>query len=140
MCNHGYILDDGESGSHGQWLVLAEGISRLGDAVTMVAFPLVAVLVLDASAAELALIGAAQAVPILLMSLPAGAWVDTRPRRWPLLVSADVARALLLAVVPLAALAGGCPFRCSSRWPSSGRVGNPLRRCLRRLGAAAGER
>jgi hypothetical protein len=53
-------------------LLLAEGVSRLGDAVTMVAFPLVAVLVLNASAGELALIGAAQALPILLLSLRAG--------------------------------------------------------------------
>lgn len=87
-------------------LVLAEGISRVGDAVSMVAFPLVAVLALGAGAAELALIGAAQALPILLLSLPAGAWVDSRPRRWSLLVSADIARAVLLAIVPLAAAMG----------------------------------
>ena len=108
-----------QSGRVVNGLVLAEGISRLGDAVTMVAFPLVAVLVLDASAAELALIGAAQAVPILLMSLPAGAWVDARPRRWPLLVSADIARALLLALVSRwQPLWDGCRCRCSPAWRS----------------------
>ena len=84
-------------------LLLAEGVTRFGDAVTLVALPLVAVLVLDASPASLALIGAAQALPILLLSLPAGAWVDRRTRRWPVLIVNDLARAALLASVPVAA-------------------------------------
>jgi MFS family permease len=87
-------------------LFLAEGVSRTGDAVTLVALPLTAVLVLDASPAELALIGLAQALPILALSIPAGAWVDRRPRRWPILIVADIGRAALLAVVPIAAAAG----------------------------------
>ena len=87
-------------------LLMAEGVTRVGDAVTTVALPLVAVLVLDASAGELALIGAAQALPILLLSLPAGAWVDRQRRRWPILIASDLARAALIAVVPLAAAGG----------------------------------
>jgi MFS family permease len=87
-------------------LLGAEGVTRVGDAVTVVALPLVAVLVLDASAGELALIGAAQALPILLLSLPAGAWVDRQRRRWPILVSADLARAALIILVPIAAAIG----------------------------------
>jgi MFS family permease len=83
----------------------AEGISRVGDAVSTVALPLTAVLALGASAAELALIGAAQALPILLLSVPAGAWVDRRAGRWPILLVGDLARAGLLALVPLAAAA-----------------------------------
>lgn len=87
-------------------LFLAEGVTRVGDAITLVALPLTAVLILDASPAGLALIGAAQAAPILLLSLPAGVWVDRRARRWPILVTADLARGLLLASVPAAALLG----------------------------------
>src|SRR5687767_10823969 len=87
-------------------LLFAEGITRLGDAITMVALPLTAVLVLGSSPGELALIGAAQALPILLLSIPAGTWVDRRARRWPILVVADLVRAALLAAVPLAAIAG----------------------------------
>jgi MFS family permease len=83
-------------------IVLAEGITRFGDAITTVALPLTAVLVLDASPAGLALLGVAQAAPILLLSIPAGVWVDRRARRWPLLVAADVGRAVLLCLVPLA--------------------------------------
>jgi MFS family permease len=87
-------------------LFLAEGVTRTGDAVTLVALPLTAVLVLDASAGELALIGLAQALPILALSIPAGAWVDRRPRRWPILIVADIGRAGLLAVVPITAALG----------------------------------
>jgi MFS family permease len=87
-------------------LFLAEAVSRVGDAVTMVALPLTAVLVLDASPAELALIGAAQAMPILVLSLPGGAWVDRRARRWPILITADLGRAALLAAIPATAMAG----------------------------------
>jgi MFS family permease len=87
-------------------LVLAEGATRLGDAVTAVALPLTAVLVLDVSPAGLAAIGAAQALPILILSLPAGAWVDRQSRRWPILVAADLVRAALLAAVPIAAVFG----------------------------------
>jgi MFS family permease len=84
----------------------AEGISRFGDAISVVAIPLTAVLVLDASPAELALIGAAQALPILLLSLPAAVWVDRRTARWPILIGADLTRAALLLGVPVAAAAG----------------------------------
>jgi MFS family permease len=87
-------------------LVAAEGVSRIGDAVTVVALPLTAVLVLGASPLELALIGAAQALPILLLSLPVGAWVDGRSRRWPIIVAADLGRAMLILGVPGAAALG----------------------------------
>ncbi len=84
----------------------AEAVSRVGDAISIVAIPLTAVLVLDASPAELALLGAAQALPILLLSIPAAVWIDRRSTRGPLLIVADLARAAVLLVVPLAAIAG----------------------------------
>jgi MFS family permease len=87
-------------------LFLAEGVTHTGDAVTLVALPLTAVLVLGAGPADLALIGAAQALPIFLLSIPVGTWVDRRRRRWPYLIVGDLARAALLASVPLAALLG----------------------------------
>ena len=87
-------------------LVVAEAVTRVGDAITFVALPLAAVLTLDATPLELAAIGAAQALPILLLTLPAGAWVDRRRRRWPLIVAADLGRAALIVTLPLAALAG----------------------------------
>ena len=81
----------------------AQGISSLGDAVSVVAIPLTAVLVLKASPGELALIGLAQALPILLLSIPAGTWVDRQPSRWPILIAADLVRAVLLLAVPISA-------------------------------------
>ena len=87
-------------------LFFAGAVTLTGDAVTLVAIPLTAVIVLQASPAELAIVGLAQALPILLLSIPLGAWVDRRMRRWPLLIASDLARAVLLVIVPLAALAG----------------------------------
>jgi MFS family permease len=84
----------------------AEAISRVGDAVSTVALPLTAVLAVGASPAELSLIGAAQALPILVLSIPVGAWVDRRAARWPILLAGDLARAALLVAVPVAAAAG----------------------------------
>jgi hypothetical protein len=87
-------------------LFLAEGVTRTGDAITLVALPLTAVVVLDASPGDLALVGLALALPIVVLSIPFGAWVDRRPSRWPLLIASDLARAGLLAFVPLTAAIG----------------------------------
>jgi hypothetical protein len=87
-------------------LVAAEAVTRVGDAITLIALPLTAVLVLDSSPVELALIGAAQATPILVLTLPVAAWVDGRSRRWPIVVAADLVRAVLIMTVPVAAVLG----------------------------------
>jgi hypothetical protein len=96
----------GDSGTLVSRTFWAEAISRLGDAVSTVALPLTAVLALRTSPAELALIGAAQAVPILLLSIPVGAWVDRRTGRWPILLAGDLVRGGLLLAVPISAAAG----------------------------------
>jgi len=110
FCNHGYTLTcmEGRPAPNGlvTRLFLAGAVTLTGDAVTLVALPLTAVIVLHASPAELALVGLAQALPILLLSVPLGAWVDRRTQRWPLLIASDLARAVLLLIVPLAAVAG----------------------------------
>jgi MFS family permease len=77
------------------------GVSLLGSEITLLAMPLAAVAVLDASAGQVALLAAAGTAPFLLLGLPAGAWVDRWPRR-TLMVRADWLRALLLGTVPLA--------------------------------------
>jgi MFS family permease len=79
----------------------AQAISQLGTQVTLLALPLAAILVLDASATQVALLGAVEVLPFLLFTLPAGVWVDRLPRR-PILVVSDVARAVALASIPLA--------------------------------------
>ena len=79
----------------------AETVSQLGTQVSQLALPLAAILVLDASAFEVALLGALQFLPFMLFTLPAGVWVDRLPRK-PILVAGDLLRAVLLATVPVA--------------------------------------
>jgi MFS family permease len=80
-------------------------ISLLGSRVTMLALPLTAVSVLGATPGQMGILEAAEALPALLLGLFAGAWVD-RHRRRPILVAADIGRAALLLLIPLAATAG----------------------------------
>ena len=56
-------------------------ISLMGDQVTLIALPLSAVLVLDANAAQMGYLVAAELTPNLLFALHAGAWVDRRGGR-----------------------------------------------------------
>lgn len=85
---------------------VAQTVSLVGDQITLIALPLVAVLSLDASAAEMGYLTAAALVPALLFSLHAGALVDRRGHRRRTMIAADLGRGLLLALVPLAAALG----------------------------------
>ncbi len=91
--------------AHGDFLKLwsAQTISQLGSQISQLALPLAAIIVLEASAFEVALLGTLEFLPFLLLALPAGVWVD-RLRRRPILVVADLGRAGALASVPLAYL------------------------------------
>lgn len=75
--------------------------NELGNSITYVALPLMAVLTLHASAWEAGLLAAAEQAAFLLLGLPAGAWVD-RMRRRTVMIAADLARAVLLTAVPVA--------------------------------------
>jgi MFS family permease len=77
-------------------------ISLVGDQITLLALPLTAVLLLDASAAQMGYLGAAALMPHLLFSLPAGVWLERVAGRRRIMIAADIGRALLLASVPLA--------------------------------------
>jgi MFS family permease len=83
----------------------AQTISQFGTQVSLLAIPLVAVILLTASPFEVALLGTIEFLPFILFSLPAGAWVD-RLRRRPILIAGDLGRALSLASIPIAYLAG----------------------------------
>ena len=82
-------------------LFTSQTISVFGSQVTLLALPLAAILVLDASTFEVGLLGAIEFAPFLLFSLPAGVWVDRWPRK-PILVLGDLARAVALLSIPLA--------------------------------------
>ncbi len=90
-------------------LWIAHVTSGAGTAVTNVALPLAAVLVLGATPAQMGLLAAASSLPNLLFGLLAGVWVDRVPRR-PILVWSDLGRALLLLSIPAAAWLGQLSF------------------------------
>jgi MFS family permease len=79
----------------------AETISQFGSQISGLALPFIAILVLHASAFEVAALGTVEFAPFILFSLPAGVWVD-RLRRRPILIVGDLGRGALLASVPIA--------------------------------------
>jgi MFS family permease len=79
----------------------AQGISAFGSQITLVALPLVAILTLEASTFEVAVLTGLELVPFALLGIPAGVWVD-RLRRRPILVATDVGRGVSLVSIPLA--------------------------------------
>jgi MFS family permease len=80
-------------------------VSQLGNQVSALALPLLAIVVVDATPFQVALVGAVQLLPFLLLSLPAGVWVDRLPRR-TILIVCDVGSALLVLSIPAAQAAG----------------------------------
>lgn len=80
-------------------------VSLAGSLVSRFALPLVAIITLDATPGEVALIRMADLLPGVALGLVAGVWVD-RLRRRPLMIWADIGRAVLLAWIPLAAIFG----------------------------------
>ncbi len=84
----------------------AETISQFGSQISLLALPLVAINILEASPFEVALLSTIEFLPFILFSLPAGAWID-RLRRRPILIAGDVGRALALGSIPVAFALGG---------------------------------
>ena len=83
----------------------ASAVSDIGSQVSALALPLIAALMLDATAWEMGLLSAAESAPTLLVGLFAGVWVDRRRRR-SVMIGADLGRAALLLIVPLASALG----------------------------------
>jgi MFS family permease len=79
----------------------AQGISQLGTHISALALPLIAATTLGATPFETGVLAALGWLPFLLFGLFAGVWVDRRRRR-PLMIAADLGRAAIVAVVPLA--------------------------------------
>jgi len=78
-----------------------DSISQIGTMVSLIALPLLAIKVLDATPFEVGLLTTAETAAFLLVGLPAGAWVD-RVRRRNVLIVGDIGRAVLLGSLPLA--------------------------------------
>jgi len=79
----------------------ADLLSQLGSRLSMGAIPLLAVLTLKASTFQVSLLRTCETAAWLVLGLFAGAWAD-RIRCRPVLVYADLLRALLFASIPAA--------------------------------------
>jgi MFS family permease len=80
-------------------------ISSLGGQITMLALPLTAAVLLDASPTQMGLLQAMEILPFVLFSLPAGVLLD-RVRKLPVYVWGESLLAVAVATVPLAAWLG----------------------------------
>ena len=86
-------------------LLAGQSISTFGSAVTQIALPTVAVLVLHVTPLELGILIALQRIPFPILALFVGVWVDRLPRR-RVMIASDILRAIVLAAVPISASAG----------------------------------
>jgi MFS family permease len=88
---------------HRDFMLLWTGqtVSEMGSAVTQLALPLTAVVLLNASTFEVGLLTSAETAAFALIALPAGAIVDRRTKRG-IMLACDVARALIIGSIPLA--------------------------------------
>lgn len=89
---------------------MGQTVSLLGDQVSLIAVPLVAVLALDAGPAQMGLLTASILLPNLLFALHLGALIDRRGRRRQAMIAADIGRGVLLATIPAAYLLGVLTF------------------------------
>ena len=87
----------------------AASISIFGSLITRLALPFAAILVLGSGPIEVALLRGVELVAALVFGLVAGAWVD-RLRRRPVLIWADLGRAVLLGSIPVAFAFGVLAF------------------------------
>lgn len=76
-------------------------VDQFGSQITWLALPLVAITVLRASTFEVAALAAASSLPVLLVSLPAGALAD-RVRRRPVMIACALLAAAATGSIPLA--------------------------------------
>lgn len=76
-------------------------ISSFGGQVTMLALPLTAAVLLDASPTQMGVLTAMEILPFVLLSLPSGVWLD-RVRKLPVYVAGEASIAVVVASVPLA--------------------------------------
>lgn len=76
-------------------------ISSLGGQVTMLALPLTAAVLLQATPTQMGLLTSMEIIPFVLFSLPAGVWLD-RVRKLPVYVAGETVLAFAVASVPVA--------------------------------------
>ncbi|MEW2263160.1 MFS transporter [Streptomyces sp. NPDC047853] len=100
------------SGSLGRrfgWLWGAYTVSTFGTRLAFDAFPLIAVMVLDAGPARVAALAAAGLAVGALVAVPLGPWVEFRRKR-PVMIATDLVRCAVLLSVPVAYAFGRLGF------------------------------
>ncbi len=86
-------------------LWVGQSISEFGTRISRTAIPLIAVILLGGTPAQMGVLTALGSAPVLLFGLFAGVWVDRLPRR-PVMIAMDLGRLLLLLSIPVTALTG----------------------------------
>lgn len=81
------------------WAALT--VSLLGSEISALAIPLIAALALKATPSQMGIVSAASSLPFLLISLPAGVFVDLLPRKKVMVVT-DLVSAAILVSIPAA--------------------------------------
>lgn len=76
-------------------------ISSFGAQITLLALPLTAAVLLHASPSQMGLLAFFELVPYVLLSLPAGVWLD-RVRKLPVYIWGEIAISIAVASVPIA--------------------------------------
>ena len=80
-----------------------QAISQMGSRISDGGLAFTAIYLLEASPLQMGLLSGAGAAAVILFGLFAGAWADRRRRR-PTLIFTDLARAVVLGTIPLAAV------------------------------------
>ncbi len=86
-------------------LWVGQTVSEFGSRISRAGIPLIAVITLGATPAQMGILAAVGSLPVLVFGLFAGVWVD-RLRRRPILIAIDLTRMALLLTIPAAALSG----------------------------------
>ncbi|MEJ1199536.1 MULTISPECIES: MFS transporter [unclassified Streptomyces] len=103
------VVGSGSLGRRFGWLWAAYSVSTFGTRLAFDAFPLIAVVVLDAGTAQVAALAAAGLAVGALVAVPLGPWVEFRRKR-PVMVATDLVRCVVLLSVPLAFAFGRLGF------------------------------
>lgn len=91
------------------WLWAAYAVSAYGSGLGLGAFPLIAVLVLHASAAQVSALSAVGPAVGALIAVPLAPWVEFRRKR-PVMIAMDLSRFAVMTTIPVAYAFGWLSF------------------------------